>query len=64
MFNVLHLIFGGHLHLCFQHTLTVNTGFFKRESNNILRVTTGLMAGIGGTSLVAIIGKYIENKFY
>ena len=36
--------------------------FFKRESNNILRVTTGLMAGIGGMSLVAIIGKYIGDQ--
>ena len=36
--------------------------FFKRESNNILRVTTGLMAGIGGVSLVAIIGKYIGDQ--
>lgn len=36
--------------------------FCKRESNNILRVTTGLMAGIGGTSLVAIIGKYIGDQ--
>ncbi|MDN3706550.1 DUF2085 domain-containing protein [Myroides ceti] len=36
--------------------------FFKRESNNFLRVTTGLMAGIGGMSLVAIIGKYIGNQ--
>ena len=36
--------------------------FFKRESNNILRVTTGLMAGIGGMSLVAIIGKFIGDQ--
>jgi len=36
--------------------------FFKRESNNILRVTTGLLAGIGGTSFVAIIGKYIGDQ--
>jgi len=36
--------------------------FFKRESNNILRVTTGIMAGIGGVSLVAIIGKYIGDQ--
>jgi uncharacterized membrane protein len=35
---------------------------FKRESNNFLRVTTGLMAGIGGMSLVAIIGKYIGDQ--
>lgn len=36
--------------------------FFKRESNNFLRVATGLMAGIGGVSLVAIIGKYIGDQ--
>lgn len=36
--------------------------FFKRESNNFLRVTTGLMAGVGGMSLVAIIGKYIGDQ--
>lgn len=36
--------------------------FLKRESNNFLRVTTGLMAGVGGMSLVAIIGKYIGDQ--
>jgi uncharacterized membrane protein len=36
--------------------------FFKRESTNILRVMTGLMAGIGGMSLVAIIGKFIGDQ--
>lgn len=36
--------------------------FFKRESNNLLRLTTGLMAGIGSMSLVAIIGKYIGDQ--
>jgi uncharacterized membrane protein len=36
--------------------------FFKRESTNILRVTTGLMAGIGGMSLVAIIGQFIGHQ--
>ena len=40
----------------------VTQALFKRESNNILRVTTGLMAGIGGMSLVAIIGKYIGDQ--
>ena len=30
--------------------------YFNRESNNILRVTTGLMAGIGAMSLVSLIG--------
>lgn len=35
--------------------------FLKRESNNFIRVTTGLMAGIGGMSLVSIIGKYIGD---
>ena len=37
--------------------------FFNRESNNILRVTTGFLCGVGMMSLVAIsgqaIGKYI-----
>jgi uncharacterized membrane protein len=32
---------------------------FNRESNNILRVVTGLLAGIGAMSLVAIIGQSI-----
>lgn len=36
--------------------------FFNRESNNFLRLTTGIMAGIGGMSLVAIIGKYIGDQ--
>ncbi len=36
--------------------------FFKRESTNLLRVTTGIMAGIGGMSLVAIIGQFIGNQ--
>lgn len=36
--------------------------FYKRESNNLLRVTTGLMAGIGLMSLVAIIGQFIGNQ--
>jgi uncharacterized membrane protein len=36
--------------------------FMNRESNNILRVTTGLMAGIGAMSLVAIIGNFIGDK--
>lgn len=31
----------------------------NRGSNNLLRVVTGLMAGIGAMSLVAIIGKSI-----
>lgn len=31
--------------------------FSNRESNNILRVTTGFMAGVGMMSLVAIIGQ-------
>ena len=35
---------------------------FKRESNNFIRVTTGIMAGIGGMSLVSIIGKYIGTQ--
>lgn len=36
--------------------------FFKRESNNLLRVTTGVIAGIGLMSLVSIIGKFIGNQ--
>lgn len=36
--------------------------FFNRESTNFYRVTTGLMAGIGTMSLVAIIGKYIGDQ--
>ena len=36
--------------------------FFKRESNNILRVTSGIMAGIGGVSLMAIMGKYLGDQ--
>jgi uncharacterized membrane protein len=32
---------------------------FNRESNNLLRVVTGLLAGIGAMSLVAIIGQSI-----
>ena len=35
---------------------------FKRESSNILRVTSGIMAGIGAMSLVSIIGKFIGNQ--
>jgi len=36
--------------------------FFKRESTNFLRVTTGVLAGIGGVSLMAIIGQFIGNQ--
>ena len=36
--------------------------FFKRESNNLLRVTTGVIAGIGLMSLVSIIGKFIGTQ--
>ena len=32
---------------------------FNRESNNILRVTSGIVAGIGSMSMVSIIGKFI-----
>lgn len=35
--------------------------YFKRESNNFMRVTTGLAAGIGAMSLVSLIGKSIGN---
>lgn len=36
--------------------------FFQRESNNILRVSTGFLAGIGLMSLIAIIGHYIGEQ--
>ncbi|GAA3518214.1 DUF2085 domain-containing protein [Aquimarina addita] len=36
--------------------------YFDLESNNIRRVITGLMAGTGMMSLVAIIGKFIGNQ--
>ena len=39
----------------------LHQAFFKRESNNILRVSTGLIAGIGMMSLVSIIGKFIGH---
>lgn len=35
--------------------------FLNRESNNFLRVTTGLMAGVGMMSLVAIIGQSLGH---
>jgi len=35
--------------------------YLNRESNNILRVTTGFISGIGQMSLVSIIGKSIGN---
>jgi len=35
---------------------------FNRESTNFLRVTTGIFTGIGGMSLVAIVGKSIGGK--
>jgi len=41
--------------------------YLNRESNNILRVTTGFVSGIGQMSLVSIIGKsigyFIINHF-
>lgn len=41
--------------------------YFNRESNNILRLLTGILSGIGQMSLVAIIGKslglFIINHF-
>ena len=33
--------------------------YFNRESNNILRLITGLMAGIGIISATSLLGKYI-----
>lgn len=40
----------------------ITQAYFKRESNNILRVSTGLMAGVGKMSLVAIIGQFIGKQ--
>jgi len=41
--------------------------YFNRESNNSLRLITGIMSGVGQMSLVAIIGKsmgfFIINHF-
>jgi uncharacterized membrane protein len=36
--------------------------FLKRKSNNLLRVTTGIMAGTGLMSLISIIGKFIGDQ--
>ena len=61
-FNVLTLNIWWTIALIFPTCIDgLTQAFFERESNNILRVTTGLMAGIGGMSLVAIIGKFIGN---
>jgi len=38
--------------------------FFNRESNNFLRVTTGLIAGVGMMSLVTITGQFIGNIIF
>ncbi|MFC4740902.1 DUF2085 domain-containing protein [Flavobacterium ponti] len=35
--------------------------FFNRESNNFIRITTGIIAGIGSMSLISIIGKKIGD---
>lgn len=35
---------------------------YRRESNNFIRVSTGLLAGIGAMSLVSIIGKFIGKQ--
>jgi uncharacterized membrane protein len=40
----------------------ITQAFMKRESNNILRVTTGLLAGVGMMSLLSIAGKYIGDQ--
>lgn len=41
--------------------------YLKRESNNLLRLLTGIMSGIGQMSLCSIIGKslghFIINHF-
>ncbi len=36
--------------------------YCNRESNNILRVTTGFLAGVGAMSLISIIGKFIGDQ--
>jgi uncharacterized membrane protein len=36
--------------------------FLKRQSNNYLRVTTGIMAGVGTMSMLSIVGKYIGDQ--
>ena len=36
--------------------------YFNRESNNIIRLITGLIAGIGMMSLVAIVGQFLGIK--
>ena len=35
--------------------------FLRRESNNILRVTTGFIYGVGIMSLASIIGRFVGN---
>lgn len=40
----------------------ITQAFYKRESNNFLRITTGFMAGVGCMSIVAIIGKFLGDK--
>ncbi len=40
----------------------MSQAIFDRESNNVLRVTTGFAAGIGVMSFVGIFGKYIGNQ--
>lgn len=35
--------------------------FMHRESNNVIRVTTGFLAGAGGMALVVNIGTFIGN---
>lgn len=63
-----------HLSLLFSLMLIIPTfidgmlqAYLGRESNNTLRLITGIMSGIGQMSLVAIIGKsigyFIINHF-
>jgi len=35
---------------------------FNRESTNFLRLSTGILAGIGLMSMASLIGKYIGNQ--
>jgi len=40
----------------------VTQAFYQRKSNNFIRVTTGLLGGIGFMSFVSIIGKFVGNQ--
>ncbi|MBK8550079.1 MAG: DUF2085 domain-containing protein [Ignavibacteria bacterium] len=63
-----------HVNLLFSFMLIIPTfidgltqAYCKRESNNILRLITGIMSGVGQMSICSIIGKslgyFIINHF-